>query len=249
MARRATERLSRHPRIELLGPTELPRLGIVSFNMKGLHHDLVSALLDHLFGIQNRAGCSCAGPYGHRLLGIDRETSARLRKLTARNLSGVKPGWVRLSLPYYASEEDLEFMLSAVEFVADHGQAFVPLYEVSWASGVWQYREHETEEIVPLELTVDALQRVAGLTGEPEGSAGDEAEEPLSEADLRAERADYFREAHRLAEQLKARWAESPPQWNRPTGEPEIDALRWFDYVYGSGLGGKTDERGARGEV
>ena len=28
-------------------------------------------LLNDLFGIQSRAGCSCAGPYGHRLLGID----------------------------------------------------------------------------------------------------------------------------------------------------------------------------------
>jgi hypothetical protein len=29
------------------------------------------ALLNDLFGIQSRGGCSCAGPYGHRLLGID----------------------------------------------------------------------------------------------------------------------------------------------------------------------------------
>ena len=65
------ERLSRHPRIRLYGPLDAPRLPILSFNVEGLHHDLVSALLDHLFGIQNRAGCSCAGPYGHRLLGID----------------------------------------------------------------------------------------------------------------------------------------------------------------------------------
>jgi hypothetical protein len=26
-------------------------------------------MLDDLFGIQARGGCSCAGPYGHRLLG------------------------------------------------------------------------------------------------------------------------------------------------------------------------------------
>jgi len=47
----------------------------------GLRHGLVSAPLAQLLGIQNRAGCSCAGPYGHRLL-------------------GVKQGWGRVSLHY-----------------------------------------------------------------------------------------------------------------------------------------------------
>jgi selenocysteine lyase/cysteine desulfurase len=42
-----------------------------------LHHNFVVALLNDLFGIQARGGCSCAGPYGHRLLGIDLERSAR----------------------------------------------------------------------------------------------------------------------------------------------------------------------------
>ena len=90
---------------------DLPRLAIISFNIEGLHHDLVSVLLDHLFGIQNRAGCSCAGPYGHRLLGIDRARSERYRREIARGNLGVKPGWVRLTLPYYASEEDVDFIL------------------------------------------------------------------------------------------------------------------------------------------
>jgi selenocysteine lyase/cysteine desulfurase len=92
LARAAVERLGRHPRIRLLGPQDAPRLPILSFNVEGLHHDLVSALLDHLFGIQNRAGCSCAGPYGHRLLGIDGERSERFRRLIAAGLAGAKPG-------------------------------------------------------------------------------------------------------------------------------------------------------------
>ena len=52
------------------------RVGIVSFNIKDpkgqyLHPRLITTLLNDLFGIQSRAGCSCAGPYGHQLLGID----------------------------------------------------------------------------------------------------------------------------------------------------------------------------------
>ena len=112
LARMAVERLSRHPRIRVYGPLDLPRLPILSFNVEGLHHDLVSALLDHLFGIQNRAGCSCAGPYGHRLLGIEGERSERYRRLIAGGVIGAKPGWVRVSLPWYAAPEDVEFTLA-----------------------------------------------------------------------------------------------------------------------------------------
>lgn len=31
-----------------------------------LHHHFVVTLLNDLYGIQARSGCSCAGPYGHR---------------------------------------------------------------------------------------------------------------------------------------------------------------------------------------
>jgi hypothetical protein len=226
IARRAVTRLAANPRIMLLGPTELPRLAILSFNIAGLHHDLVSALLDHLFGIQNRAGCSCAGPYGHRLLGISRATSERFRAQIHRGKLGIKPGWVRVSLPYYASDEDLEFVLSAIEFVADHGRAFVPCYQLGWRDGVWRHVEKPVPDVPPIELTVEALSEAAQSF-----SAGDH-EAPMSEAQIRAERARYLAEAREAAQALEARWTAAPPDWNPSTGDGEIDALRWFDFVH-----------------
>lgn len=226
LARRALERLARHPRIRLLGPIDLPRLGIVSFNVEGIHHDLVSALLDHLFGIQNRAGCSCAGPYGHRLLDIDHERSELYRRQIARGVTGIKPGWVRVSLPYYATEDDLEFILSAIEFVADHGDAFVPAYELGWTDGVWRHRERPMTDVVPIELTVEAL-----LEAAQHFSAGDH-EAPLSESQLKSERAEYFRFAREQVARLEALWAKEPPRWNPPLGQPEVERLVWFKYVH-----------------
>ena len=73
-------------------------------------------------------------------LKIDRTTSERFRCFVHRHLTGMKPGWVRLSLPYYASEEDLEFLLASVEFVAEHGLELVPEYRFSFADGVWRHR-------------------------------------------------------------------------------------------------------------
>src|SRR5512137_2698222 len=225
LARDAVARLSRHPRIRVYGPADAPRLPILSFNVDGLHHDLVSALLDHLFGIQNRAGCSCAGPYGHRLLGIAGETSERFRRLIAAGVIGAKPGWVRVSLPWYGSPEDVEFTLRAVEFVATHGEAFVPLYRLDWRDGVWRHREGEVAE--PSELRLDAAAILAGVPAEPPAP---------SVAEREAERAAYLAEAVRIADALDERWRREPPTWNRPTGNAEVDALTWFRYVETEGL-------------
>jgi selenocysteine lyase/cysteine desulfurase len=71
------------PAIGLLGNPDAERLSIVSFLVRApsgryLHHNFIVALLNDLFGLQARGGCSCAGPYGHRLLGIDLDGSVAL---------------------------------------------------------------------------------------------------------------------------------------------------------------------------
>ncbi len=226
LAARAMKRLARHPRIRMLGSMELPRLAILSFNIEGLHHDLVSALLDHLFGIQNRAGCACAGPYGHRLLGIDRERSEKYRAQIAKGVNGIKPGWVRLSLPFYWSHADIEFALAAVEFVADHGRAFVPAYVLDWRDGVWRHRERPVPDIAPIEFTVEALEEAA------QSFAAGDHEAPLSERELAAERARYFDEAKRAAECVRGVGERESLPWSPGHGDPAVDELVWFEYVH-----------------
>ena len=65
-----------------------------------LHPKFITTLLNDLFGIQSRAGCSCAGPYGHRLLDIDDDTSQEYRHCVVDGYSGIKPGWCRVSMHY-----------------------------------------------------------------------------------------------------------------------------------------------------
>jgi selenocysteine lyase/cysteine desulfurase len=226
LADRCMARLGKHPRIAVLGPKEARRLAILSFNIQGIHHDFVSAALDHLFGIQNRAGCSCAGPYGHRLLGIDRATADRYRALVRRGVNGIKPGWVRVTLPFYANEDDFEFMMSAIEFVADHAETIMPLYRFGWADGVWRNIDRPQPDIEPIELTVAALEEAAQTF-----AAGDH-EAPMSEREVLSERAAYFADARALVHALAARWRDRPPNWNPPTGDPEVDDLCWFRYVH-----------------
>ncbi|MEP9373797.1 aminotransferase class V-fold PLP-dependent enzyme [Mesorhizobium sp. KR1-2] len=130
------------PRIEVLGSPTAARVGIFAFNIraggKTLHHGFVTALLNDLFGIQARAGCSCAGPYAHDLLAIPAGQAARHEALVAGGESLLRPGWVRLGFNYFFSEETVEYIVSAVRFIARRGADFLPLYRVDARAGVWR---------------------------------------------------------------------------------------------------------------
>jgi selenocysteine lyase/cysteine desulfurase len=225
MATRAAQRLARHPAIDVLGPSGGNHLAIIPIVVEGLHHDLVSTLLDDLFGIQTRSGCSCAGPYGHSLLGIGADVSNRFRALVRRGVQGIKPGWARISIPHYATEDDFEYLLSAIEFVASHGQEFVPLYRFGWRDGVWRHVEHPAPDQGTPEMTLDSL---LAMSGRPREACAGEAP---TESELASERASYFSEARELVQRLRDRWRESPPVWNPPTGDADVDELAWFRFV------------------
>ena len=110
-----------------------------------LHHNFVVALLNDLFGIQSRGGCSCAGPYGHRLLGIDIETSHEFEREITRGCEGIKPGWVRVNFNYFISEAVFEFLLDAVDLVATDGWRLLPDYAFEPATGMWHHRDGRPE--------------------------------------------------------------------------------------------------------
>ena len=141
--RRAIERWEPNPSIEILGSHSLPRLSIVSFVVRHasryLHHNFVVAVLNDLFGIQSRGGCSCAGPYGHRLLGIDIERSHEFEREITRGCEGIKPGWVRVNFNYFISDAVFDYILDAVDFVATDGWKLLPQYEFDEDSGLWRH--------------------------------------------------------------------------------------------------------------
>ena len=152
--RRAIERWDRSPDITILGNRDAWRLGILSFIVshagRHLHHNFVVALLNDLFGIQARGGCSCAGPYGHRLLGIDIETSKEFEREIVRGCEGVKPGWVRVNFNYFLSEEVFEYLLGAVDLVAREGWKLLPHYRFEPTSGEWHHRDGWSEPAMRL---------------------------------------------------------------------------------------------------
>ena len=237
LARRLVARLAQHPRIEVLGAEQAPRLAIVAVKIEGLHPGFAAALLDDLFGIQSRPGSSNVPAHGDVLLGLDPATTARLRRLVERGVEALRPGWVHVGLPFYFNEEDVEFVISALEFVARNGEAFVPLYRMSWRRGTWRHVEAAAMAAPGLELTPAALEQATTQ------SFSSLPEPALPEHELRAERKRYFDQARDLSVRLAARWRAMPPAWNRPTGDPEIDALVTFRYALTEDDSPRTLER------
>ncbi|PLW69292.1 aminotransferase class V-fold PLP-dependent enzyme [Pseudohalioglobus lutimaris] len=152
---RATARFSRCPHVEILGNPEAPRLSITSLRIrhgdKDLHYGFVVALLNDLFGLQVRGGCSCAGPYGHSLLGMDMAFSRAIEQEIGRGVTMMRPGWVRLNFNYFLDEQEFEYLLRAVELVAEHGWRLLPYYQFDFACGAWRYQGRPTQLLTRLD--------------------------------------------------------------------------------------------------
>ncbi|MFT3694887.1 MAG: aminotransferase class V-fold PLP-dependent enzyme [Kofleriaceae bacterium] len=151
---RAIASWSTNPNIQILGNRGAWRLSIVSFIIKHkrayLHHNFCVALLNDLFGIQSRGGCGCAGPYGHRLLGIDIERSKEFEREIVRGCEGIKPGWVRVNFNYFLSETQFQFILDAIHLIANDGWRLIPHYNFNPDTGEWRHRNHNPADVLRL---------------------------------------------------------------------------------------------------
>jgi hypothetical protein len=213
---RSIGRWRRHPNIEILGDDEHDRVSIVSFLLRHgeryLHWSYVVALLNDLFGIQARGGCSCAGPYGHVLLGIDHETSEAFESLVHRGLEGAKPGWVRVNFNYFITEDVFDFLLSAVELVADHGWKFLPHYDFDVEANIWRHRAGYPAPPMDLHEVRYASGRIEYET----------CHIRRPESAIRS----YLDEARSIVERLPADLADAVIE--DPALDPELERLRWF---------------------
>ena len=206
---RAIVSWSENPNIAILGNPGADRLSIVSFLVRHgertLHHNFVVALLNDLFGIQARGGCSCAGPYGHRLLGIDLDTSAQFEQVIATGCEVIKPGWVRVNFNYFIPEEEFTYILEAVHLVADQGWRLLPLYTYEAETALWRHKDGLPKPPRSLhDLVFTAAKMAPPLTAPIEELGG------------------YLAEAKRIL-------AEEPyPGGVSPDLGPDGERLRWF---------------------
>lgn len=132
--------LLQDPSIQLLEPQQLDRLCIFSFYALEKHHNLIVRLLNDRFGVQVRGGCSCAGTYGHILLGVDQQTSQAITcQIDSGDLSN-KPGWVRVSLHPTMTDDEAIFIAGAIRQVMQHYHEWKQDYQFMPQSGEFCHR-------------------------------------------------------------------------------------------------------------
>lgn len=213
---RAIQAWGPHERLKILGNPELWRLSIVSFVIghgeRYLHHNFVVAVLSDLFGIQSRGGCSCAGPYGHRLLGIDLARSHAFEREIMNGSEGIKPGWVRVNFNYFIDEATFDFLIRAVLWVADHGHELLSHYTFEPVTGLWRHRRGHPQP----SNSLHAVRYVQGTMEYPSRHAT----EPVSHLGSYLDHADRILAA--------ARRESAEPQVDRATLSADFESLRWF---------------------
>ncbi|MEH6581468.1 MAG: aminotransferase class V-fold PLP-dependent enzyme [Halioglobus sp.] len=186
-AQRAVARFKACPNLEIMGNPDAERLSIMSLRFKhgakDLHYGFVASLLNDLFGIQVRGGCSCAGPYGHSLLGMDMDYSRAIESEIEQGAMVLRPGWVRLNFNYFIADEEFEYLVRAIELVARYGWRLLPFYHFDTTAAIWRFQGQHSATIKSLETLqfVDYCERTQASKQATVGLAGhcDQAEREL----------------------------------------------------------------------
>ncbi len=112
--------LSKINGVNVLHSTNKNRLCVISFYVPEIHYNLMVRILSDRFGIQTRGGCSCAGTYGHILLGVDQETSCAITDMIDEGDLSLKPGWIRVSLHPTTTDAEAKLICQSIGQVIEN---------------------------------------------------------------------------------------------------------------------------------
>lgn len=145
--------LNNHKGITVYEKHNMHRLGVVSLNIKGMHHQLAVRILNDRFGIQSRGGCSCAGTYGHYLLGFNKEESFKIQNQVNCGINDTKPGWVRVSFHPTFSNKEVVFLAKALMDITENGETYAKDY--IFENGKYTHKSLMSKTTNPLKSKVD----------------------------------------------------------------------------------------------
>lgn len=112
--------------------------GVISFEVKGIHHSLLASLLAYEGGIGVRNGCFCAHPYVHRLLNL---TPSEIRKLQQDMIFGrLKniPGLVRVSFGMYNTFQEIDVFMNTLRYIIDNKENICSQYRYISSTGSYE---------------------------------------------------------------------------------------------------------------
>ncbi len=114
----ALRKLAKIPGIRIYGDADPcranQRLGVIPFELEGISHFLVAAVLGYEFGIGVRSGCFCAHPYILHLLGLTTQEADNVRNTMLAGDKSHMPGMVRASFGLYNTIEEIDALIDAL---------------------------------------------------------------------------------------------------------------------------------------
>jgi len=135
------------------------RAGTIAFNISGMDHGLVAAILNDYFNIAVRNECFCAHPYVEKMLHITHaEEISKLDCLDNQLNWKVEPwmGMVRASIGLYTTKKDIDMLINALSSIVKNKDTFSKKYLLN-ADGDYQHKEFEfsSKEYFSLTGTID----------------------------------------------------------------------------------------------
>ena len=90
--------------------------------------------------------------YGQKLMEVDLHLTRLFKEALAAGYNILRVGFTRLNFNYFITDEEIEYVLDAVEFVAQYGWMFLPMYDIS-KSGNWKHKKQLADK--PMIGTID----------------------------------------------------------------------------------------------
>ncbi|KAJ2945237.1 hypothetical protein O0L34_g9308 [Tuta absoluta] len=247
ITRQVLSHIKNIPELILLGnesPTarRLPIFSLMVKHPRGtfLHHNFVCAVLNDVFGIQARGGLNSNLNYGADILGIDdkllveyeklldveaQREVARIRKISDAKSPDVpiynehlRPGFCRVSLPFFMSDNELAFVMEALKMVATEGWKILPQYVVNPQTGQWR---HHASSVMRDKKSLFSLRFHDGKVTSHERRISGPGIFPQTYTECLQTARNLFNRARKLA--MKCPIAEPEVGFH-----PKIDYLRWF---------------------
>ncbi len=150
----ALRRFKEIPELTIIGSADpfdvAERVGVLTFNLAGVPHGLVAAILAHEYGIAVRHGCFCAHPYLLRLLKVSSSNEELARAVVVRRDKSEAPGGVRASIGIYNTKEDIDLLVDALTNIAQG--RYGGTYQIDRPSGDYMLAgyEFQSEDWFPL---------------------------------------------------------------------------------------------------
>jgi selenocysteine lyase/cysteine desulfurase len=149
--KKAWDYMSQIPNLHIVDTKHPERLSVLSFYIEECHFNLAVRLLNDHFGVQVRGGCLCAGTYGHYLFEIDPVASKSMFDRVDHGDLTAKPGYVRLSLHPVMSEDELQFILESIRYVAENFRTLAQDYTYNRKTNEYQHNTFGDPELAIVE--------------------------------------------------------------------------------------------------